>query len=472
MKASIFYKKEILGSLSFYKKALYLALPVMAQSLIQTMVSLIDNFMVAGLGDVKMSGVNIAGQIGFVFLIFLYSLCGSGGIFMSQYNGAKDSEGMKQAFRFKITVTLFFSVLYTIFCRTKPEPVLALMVHGNMQSGEIVKEAAVYMRIAAFTWIPMAFSLSAGTSLREIGKVHQPLVFSAAAAFINTFFNWIFIYGNLGAPRLEAAGAAYATVIARVCEAVMFIAYLRVKKPPFYSRLREVLNIRLSLFLSILAKSGMILVSDMSWVLTESVVAALYNSRGGAEIVSGMSAGFAIANLFFVCFNGNHGRHFGSGRLGKSAYAKKLAFERRMHIRYFYGNTRRVYLLFNSDCFCKSERRIAGGYAQFGFCKCRLYAVMDLFERTICRFPYRRRHSYGTYYGHNRKPVYGAARYVYTDVLYGNGACRHVRSYKDNRLGKVTDCLFVAKKRTLAEKSDPPQSGSLKINISLNTEGI
>jgi len=304
MKASIFYKKEILGSLSFYKKALYLALPVMAQSLIQTMVSLIDNFMVAGLGDVKMSGVNIAGQIGFVFLIFLYSLCGSGGIFMSQYNGAKDSEGMKQAFRFKITVTLFFSVLYTLFCRTKPEPVLALMVHGNMQSGEIVKEAAVYMRIAAFTWIPMAFSLSAGTSLREIGKVHQPLVFSAAAAFINTFFNWIFIYGNLGAPRLEAAGAAYATVIARVCEAVMFIAYLRVKKPPFYSRLREVLNIRLSLFLSILAKSGMILVSDMSWVLTESVVAALYNSRGGAEIVSGMSAGFAIANLFFVCFGG------------------------------------------------------------------------------------------------------------------------------------------------------------------------
>ena len=62
---------RLLGPLSFYKKALCLSLPVMAQVLIQNMVSLIDNFMVAGLGDVKMSGVNIAGQINFVFLIFI-----------------------------------------------------------------------------------------------------------------------------------------------------------------------------------------------------------------------------------------------------------------------------------------------------------------------------------------------------------------------------------------------------------------
>ncbi|MGI5173119.1 MATE family efflux transporter [Treponema sp. OMZ 840] len=329
MKASVFHKREILGSPSFYKKALALSLPVMAQSLIQSMVSLIDNFMVAGLGDIKMSGVNIAGQINFVFLIFLSSLCISGGIFMSQYNGAKDSEGMKQSFRFKIVVTVFFSALYTIFCYVNPRPVLSFMVHGNTQSAEIVAEAAVYMRIAAFTWIPMALSMSAGTSLREIGKVRQPLVFSVIATLINTFFNWIFIYGNLGAPRLEAAGAAYATIIARSCEALLFILYLRTKQPPFYSRLCRIFKIRLSLFLSILSKSGMILASDMSWILTESVVTALYNSRGGAEIVSGMSAGFTIANLFFICFGGIHtsvtvimGSTLGSGDLKKARMQK------------------------------------------------------------------------------------------------------------------------------------------------------
>ncbi len=51
------------GPLDFYINALKIAVPVMAQLLIQNLVSLIDNFMVSGLGDVKMSGVNITGQI-------------------------------------------------------------------------------------------------------------------------------------------------------------------------------------------------------------------------------------------------------------------------------------------------------------------------------------------------------------------------------------------------------------------------
>ena len=46
--------KRYFGSLSFYRQALMIGVPVMLQSLIQSLVSLVDNFMVAGLGDVKM----------------------------------------------------------------------------------------------------------------------------------------------------------------------------------------------------------------------------------------------------------------------------------------------------------------------------------------------------------------------------------------------------------------------------------
>lgn len=329
MTGSLLKKKDYLGPLSFYRVALSLALPVMAQNLIQSMVSLIDNFMVAGLGDVKMSGVNIAGQINFVFYVLLTTLCASGGIFMSQYNGAKDAAGMRQAFRFKIIITLAASIAYTIFCLANPKPVLALMVRGNRQSAEIVVQACIYMKTAAFTWIPIAIAVSIGSSMREIGRVRQPLVVSAVATFINTFFNWIFIYGNLGAPRLEVKGAAIATIIARASEALIFLIYIRKTKPPFFSYLRELFRVRFGFFVNVLSKSGMILVSEMSWVLTESVVTALYNSRGGAEIVSGMSAGFTVANLFFICFYGINasigvimGGTLGSNQLEKAKVQK------------------------------------------------------------------------------------------------------------------------------------------------------
>ena len=107
---------SIIGPVSFYRQALAITLPVMGQLLIQNMVSLIDNFMVAGLGDVKMSGVNIAGQINFVFQVFINTICTSGGIFMSQYNGAKDTAGMQQVFRFKLVLCITAGIMYTAVC--------------------------------------------------------------------------------------------------------------------------------------------------------------------------------------------------------------------------------------------------------------------------------------------------------------------------------------------------------------------
>ena len=72
--------KRYFGSLSFYRQALMIGVPVMLQSLIQSLVSLVDNFMVAGLGDVKMSGVSVAGQILFVFMVLSNAVCAAGGI--------------------------------------------------------------------------------------------------------------------------------------------------------------------------------------------------------------------------------------------------------------------------------------------------------------------------------------------------------------------------------------------------------
>ncbi|MDR2485811.1 MAG: MATE family efflux transporter, partial [Treponema sp.] len=57
------------GPFGFYREALSIALPVMLQQLIMSMVSLIDNFMVAGLGDISMAAVNVGNQINFIYLV-------------------------------------------------------------------------------------------------------------------------------------------------------------------------------------------------------------------------------------------------------------------------------------------------------------------------------------------------------------------------------------------------------------------
>ena len=294
----------LFGPAGFYKKALLIALPVMAQLLIQNMVSLIDNFMVSGLGDVKMSGVNISGQILFVFMVLLNTICTAGGIFMSQYYGAGDKRGMRQALSFKAVLAAVSIVLYLLVCMVFPRPVLSLMVVGNSQADAILDEAVKYMFLMGFIGIPMAISTICSSSLREIGQVRTPLLISVIATLVNTFFNWVLIYGNLGAPRLEVQGAAAATIIARLTEMTMFLICIAVRRPPFAATPKELVSVDFPLFFRMLKKGSMVLGSEMLWVISETVTTALYNGRGGADVVSGMAASFAIANLFFVAFSG------------------------------------------------------------------------------------------------------------------------------------------------------------------------
>ena len=315
-------KNKYFGTAQFYMRALSIALPVMAQLLIQNFVSLIDNFMVAGLGDVKMAGVNVTGMLIFVFLILVNTICAAGGIFMSQFNGAKDNVGMQQSLRFKILLTGIAGIVFVAVGLIAPRNLFGIMLTVNKDADVIIDQAVKYSRAVAFSGLFMVFSQSIASSLREIEIVRPPLVISIIATLVNTFFNWIFIYGNLGAPRLEVEGAGIATVIARAVELILFIIYAVVKKPPFLFNIFKLFEIKVHLFGTIIKKSTMILYSELTWAVSETVSNALYNTRGGAEVVSGMSAGFAIANLFFICFSGIVtatsvilGQELGAGRL-------------------------------------------------------------------------------------------------------------------------------------------------------------
>ena len=296
--------KSRFGPWSFYKQALVIALPVMLQQFIMSMVSLVDNFMVAGLGDVSMASVNISNHIVFVFIVIINTICQAGGIYIAQFNGAKDSDGMKNAYSFKILFAVSISVICFALCRSASHLILGMMTTDNSAQAEITAVGSVYLRIVSWAFIPMAVSMSIATSFREIAKPKIPLIISGAAAAINTFGNWVLIYGNLGAPRLEVAGAAYTTIISRCIEVAAFLIYASHSKAPFFAGLKRLFLIKKKLIGEILGKSSMIFISEMSWIISETLMIAMYNRRGGEEVVAGMAAGWTIANIFFLLFGG------------------------------------------------------------------------------------------------------------------------------------------------------------------------
>ena len=320
--------RQLFGGMQFYKRVLAIGIPVMLQSFIQSLVSLIDGFMVSGLGDIKMSGVNISGQILFIFMILQGAVCTSGGIFLTQFSGAKDKEGMRQAFAFKIVVSFSLAIVYYLVTMVFTRKILSLMVIGNSQAELILDQGQEYMFLMGFIGIQTSISYIIASSYREIGKVNAPLIFSITAALINTILNWGLIYGNLGMPRLEVKGAAYATIIAKTIEKILFIVYTIKDKPDFVD-LSVLKRIDFKFFGQILRKGSMIILAQMMWVVSETISAAIYNGRGGADVVSGMAASFTIANLLFVSFAGITtstgviiGKSLGSNQLNRARQEK------------------------------------------------------------------------------------------------------------------------------------------------------
>jgi putative MATE family efflux protein len=279
----------------------------MLQQLIMSMVSLIDNFMVAGLGDVSMAAVNVTNQLNFIFIVIVNAVCGAGGIYLAQFNGAKNAEGMRHAYRFKVIFACAVAAVYFVFCWLIPRQMLGMMTMGNAARDEIIDAGVRYIKPISFTLFPMAISAAIGTSYRETGRPKIPLIISAAATVVNTIGNWFLIYGNLGAPRLEVTGAALATILARLVEVAVFLLYIRTsprERAQFFTGFRGLFQVDRRLIAEILGKSGMMFLSEASWVSSETIMTALYNGRGGAEVVAGMAAGWTIANIFFLLFGG------------------------------------------------------------------------------------------------------------------------------------------------------------------------
>jgi MATE family multidrug resistance protein len=80
----------------------------------------------------------------------------------------------------------------------------------------------------AVTWsVPPLLMYSAFRRyLQGMGVVQPIMIALVLANIVNVVFNWILIFGNLGAPAMGVRGSAWATVLARVMMAAMLFAVI------------------------------------------------------------------------------------------------------------------------------------------------------------------------------------------------------------------------------------------------------
>ncbi|MBR0112960.1 MAG: MATE family efflux transporter [Clostridia bacterium] len=305
MSESVLVKKFI-GDRQFYRRILKIAVPIMIQSGITNFVNLLDNIMVGRLGTEQMSGVAIVNQLLFVFSLCIFGGLAGTGIFTAQYYGAKDYEGLRNSFRYKLWLggTLLCAALVIFSCFG--EKLTGYYLKGNNDGGDLqatLNYALDYLEIMllglpAFTAVQIY-----SNTLRECGETVVPMRAGIAAVTVNLVFNYLLIYGHLGLPALGVKGAAAATVISRFCEMgiVVIWAHTHKEKCDYLKGVYSTVKVPLDLVKKYFITGSPLLVNEALWSAGMAMLAQCYSVRG-LNAVAGQNISATVSNVFNVAF--------------------------------------------------------------------------------------------------------------------------------------------------------------------------
>lgn len=271
----------------FWKKTLRLMLPVILQQLITIGINFMDNLMVGSFGETQIAAASLGNQF-YAFFQFICMGLGSGAVVMSsQFWGRREIEPMRITAAIALRVTTVICAVFTAV--TAAAPGLIMRIFTN-EAG-VIAEGTPYMRLIGVTFLLTGLASTATYLLRSVGHVKIPLIGSCAAFFVNIFFNWVFIFGKLGAPRLEIVGAAVGTVIARTVEFCLVFGYFIFRDQNFRFRLRHFFLPGRALRSQYIRYSVPVLVSDLLLGLSLSITSVIMG-HVGEEI----TAAHAIVN--------------------------------------------------------------------------------------------------------------------------------------------------------------------------------
>ncbi len=303
MRSSI--RHRYFGDALFYRKVLFVALPLIAQQLVTSFVNMLDNIMVGQTGTLPMSAVSVSNQLITVFNLAVFGTVSAASIFGAQFAGKEDWKGMRHCLRYKFIAEAVILLISISLFLLKGEALVSLYLDPKTNNAadiaQTLKLSMEYTHIMLIGFVPFALSQSLSSSLRETGETRLPMIASIAAVLVNFVGNWILIFGHFGAPQMGAAGAAVATVISRFAELAIILAFaikLRVRFP-FFHGLFSGLSLPMDLAKDITVRGLPLLANEVLWSVSMAAITQCYSLRG----IDGLAAyniSSTITNLFFV----------------------------------------------------------------------------------------------------------------------------------------------------------------------------
>lgn len=293
-----------------------LALPIMATSLVQTAYNLTDMAWIGRVGSSAVTAVGAAGMYTWLSTGIVTLARMGGQIKVAHSLGEGEATEAAEYGRGALQLTVFLALGYALIVSLFAENLIGFF---GLRSQKIAWDAQVYLRITCGL-ILFSFLNQTMTGLfTAIGDSRTPFVANSTGLVINMILDPVLIFGIGPFPRMEAVGAAIATVTAQTAVTLVLVGKA-FHEPVLLGKIRLWQRTPFKYF-QVILKLGIpsslqsMLYSGISMVLTRMIASwgdaavAVQRVGGQVECISWMTAeGFGSAMNAFT--GQNYGARF------------------------------------------------------------------------------------------------------------------------------------------------------------------
>ena len=208
------------------RKLLVLGVPLIGSNVAHIVVGFTDTIM---LGWYSVEA--LAAQVLGFSIYFVVMIVGSGFAFgimpmVAQHAEAGEVSELRRVTRMGIWASVAFAAVFL--------PILLMsetIFRALGQEEEIIPLASDYMDVLAWALFPVLIAMCLRSYLSALERTQIILWVSVFVAVLNAILNWVFIFGNFGAPEMGVKGSAVATLVSEIFFLLILAGYSRWAEP-------------------------------------------------------------------------------------------------------------------------------------------------------------------------------------------------------------------------------------------------
>ena len=224
-----------------YGNIIKLGIPLVLGSLAHTVISVTDTAFMGRISDVAIGAVGLGGIILLVFTMSAIGMANGAQIIIARMDGAGEHKGIGKIFQDVGLLLIAAAVVLIGFVNLSSRILVDMIITSNA----IADAVESYLHIRSWGFLPTFLLIAYRAFFTGISHTRPIAITSVVMAVSNLLFNYMFVFGNWGMPRLEVDGAAYASVCSELLSMVVMLVYLPMALDRDRYGLREKVKVRL-----------------------------------------------------------------------------------------------------------------------------------------------------------------------------------------------------------------------------------